>query len=669
MRKQLIAFGVLGLMWWSTDTVVSSERPATRAPRPGFLQLDPKRVPDLYFWTDTCNVYALRDGDAALLIDLGDGSVLDHLGEIGVKRVEWVLFTHHHREQCQGASRLKDPGARIAAPEAERALFERPADFRKMEVSLNDAFTIHGASYVRPPIQPIPLDRAFTTNDLFTWRGHEFRCLDTRGNSPGGMSYLLKHQGSMLAFSGDLMLEGAKLHTWFDTEWDYGFAAGLRALQKSVARLADCEPTWLLPSHGSVVRQPKLQLKKFGEKLAGLEKLYVRGYGVEGASVAYQDKVSLPTIITNLWRVSSHLFKFKRPNFWPNFGLILANNGHALMVDCGLLDEKFLDTTLDGMREHFGLKAIGAVIITHMHGDHFLEAPHLREKWGTKIWALDNMVDKMEHPEWFDYSAPIQAYGKKGPDGLRVKGVKVDRAFKPGETFVWEGHRFTVDWMPGQTEYALCLHGLIDGRQVAFTGDNIFGDPDDPAQTGHEAMVAHNSAILEEGYIYGAEYLKRLKPDLLVGGHSFVMDHPAQFIERYRRWSYQMRDAFRSLSPDKDYRYGFDPFWLRAQPYRVTVRPGESTEVSLHLRNFRRGQQSHRIEVHSPPGLVAEPAILTGKLAGDTRQSFPIRLKAASDTKPGVRIIAFDATLDGRRYGEWFDLVVNVEQNPSPANR
>ena len=62
----------------------------------------------------------------------------------------------------------------------------------------------------------------------------------------------------------------------------------------------------------------------------------------------------------------------------------------------------------------------------------------------------------------------------------------------------------TVDWMPGQTEFALCLHGMIDGRKVAFTGDNIFGDPDNPQQTGHEAMVAHNSAILEEGYIYGA---------------------------------------------------------------------------------------------------------------------------------------------------------------------
>jgi glyoxylase-like metal-dependent hydrolase (beta-lactamase superfamily II) len=312
------------------------------------------------------------------------------------------------------------------------------------------------------------------------------------------------------------------------------------------------------------------------------------------------------------------------------------------------------------MRDHYGLKAIDAVIITHMHGDHFLEAPHLREKWGAPIWALANMVDKMERPERFDYAAPIQAYGKKNADGSRMEGVKVDRALRPGETFQWEGYRFRVDWMPGQTEFALCLHGLIDGRKVAFTGDNLFGDPEDPQQTGHEAMVAHNSAILEEGYIHGAEFLKRLQPDLLVGGHSFVMDRPAAFIERYRKWSYKMRAAFQALSPDQDYRYWFDPFWVRAEPYRVALRPGQAASVSLQVRNFRERRQNHRIEIHTPPGLVAEPSVLVGTLARESRRSFPIRIQAAADAPPGVRIIALDVTLDGRRYGEQFDLVVGV---------
>lgn len=631
--------------------------------------VDASGWPDLFLWTDTCNVYVLREGDAALLIDLGDGSVLDHLGELGVERVEWVLFTHHHREQCPGAARWAGTGAvhelqasrpRFAGPAAERELFERPADFRKLEVRLGDAFTIHGSSYVRPPVQPIPLDRAFGTNDTFAWRGYEFRCVATPGNSPGSLTYVLERDGRRVAFSGDVMLDGARMHTWFDTEWDYGFGAGIRALRASVGRLRALEPALLLPSHGPMVHRPGEQLARYAEKLATLERLYLRGYDVEGGAAAYQDKVSVPTVVSNVWQVTPSVFKFKRPNFFGNFGLILAPSGRALVVDCGLLDERFLDTALEGMRQHFGLKAIDAIVITHMHGDHLLEAPHLRARWGAPIWALDNMVDKLEHPEWFDYAAPIQAYGKRNPDGTPMNGVQVDRAFRPGETFVWEGHRFTVDWMPGQTEFALCLHAEVDGRRVAFTGDNIFGDPENPAQTGHEAVVAHNSAILEEGYIYGAEYLTRLQPDLLVGGHSFVMDRPAAFIERYRRWAYEMRDAFRELSAEDDYRYGFDPFWVRAEPYRVRVAPGGSAELKVWVRNFRSVGQRHRVVFDAPAGLLIEPAVLEGTLGPESRRAFPVRVRATGEAVAGVHLVGLDVTLDGRRYGQWFDFVVGV---------
>jgi glyoxylase-like metal-dependent hydrolase (beta-lactamase superfamily II) len=618
---------------------------------------------DLFVWKDTCNVYVVRDGDAGLLIDLGDGSVLDHLGEIGVRKIDWVLFTHHHREQCQGAARLDGLNVRVAAPEAERALFETPSAFRKMDVSLGDAFTIHGSSFVRPPVRSIRVDHGLKTNEVFRWHGREFLCLPTPGNSLGSTTLLLRHPQGSIGFSGDLVMKDARMHTWYDTEWDYGFAAGIKALRESAGSVRASQPRLLLPSHGPAIERPSPELTRYTASLERLERLYVRGYGVEGASVAYQDKVSTPSLVSNVWQVTPHLFKFKRPNFWPNFNLILSANGRGLLVDCGLLDEAFLDGALEGLRANYGLKAIDAIIVTHMHGDHFLEAPHLREKWGASIWALDNMVDKMEHPERFDYAAPIQAYGKKGTDGVLVAGVRVDRALRPGEVIEWEGYRFRVDWMPGQTEFALCLHGMIDGRKVAFTGDNIFGDPDDPAQTGHEAMVAHNSAILEEGYIYGAEFLKRLKPDILVGGHSFVMGHPAAFIERYRKWSYEMRDAFRELNSEPDYRYWFDPFWVRAEPYRLRLKPGQEATVNLHVRNFRSSTQAHRIELHLPPGLTASPGQVEGKLRGETRSTIPIQIKVMPDATSGVRIVGLDVTLDNRRYGERFDFVVGISSN------
>ncbi|MBL8825402.1 MAG: MBL fold metallo-hydrolase [Planctomycetaceae bacterium] len=620
-----------------------------------FSQPDKAQHPQLFLWSDTCNVWVLRDGEAALLIDLGDGSVLDHLSEIGVKRVEWVLFTHHHREQCQGSHRLDRTQTKVAAPLGERALFETPTAYRKMQVRLQDAYTIHGASYVRPPVVPIAIDRAFEKMDTFAWRGNEFWCVDTRGNSPGSMSYLLRSPGNRWsAFSGDLMLADAKLHTWYDSEWDYGFAAGIWALANSAGQIAGYDPQWLFPSHGPAVLEPAQQLAEFQEKLRRFERLLVRGYPVLTFSGSHQDRLSRPTKVPHVWQVSPHIYKFRGPDYYPNFYLILADSGRALAIDCGLIKPEVLDRAIVGMREHLGLKSIDAIIPTHMHGDHFLQAPHLRQQWGAQIWALERMADVCAHPEWFDYAAPVQAYGKG------IDGVTLDRRLKDGEKLNWEGFEFTVDWMPGQTEFALCVQGVVDGKRVAFTGDNLFGDPSDPSQTGHEAVVAHNSAVLEEGYIQGSEYLARLKPDLILGGHSYVMPEPAAFVERYRQWSYAMRDAFRDLIREEDYRYGYDPFWVRAQPYRSTVSPGGEVELTIHLRNFMAREQTQEIRVLTPPGLTVEPRTFSTKLPAEARVIRKIKVRADHAIKPGVQIIAFDITRDGRRDGALFDAIVEV---------
>ncbi|MGH7957131.1 MAG: MBL fold metallo-hydrolase, partial [Opitutaceae bacterium] len=357
--------------------------------------------------------------------------------------------------------------------------------------------------------------------------------------------------------------------------------------------------------------------------------------------------------VPHVWQVLPRVFKLRGPNSFPNFYLIMAPSGRGLIVD-GMGNKKALDAALEGMQQHLGLTGIDAVIPTHMHGDHTIGIPHLREKWGAQVWALDRMAAVLEHPERFPYVAPSPAYG------TGVESIRLDRAFKDGETFEWEGYVFTIDWMPGQTEFALGLRGTVDGRKVVFTGDNIFGDPDDPRQNGHEALVSRCSAILEEGYIYGGEYLSRIKPDIILGAHSYVMNNPAAFIERYRTWAYQMRDAFRGLIAGEDYRYGFDPFWVRAEPYRATLKPGESVEVQVHVRNFLDRAQAHRIEIHVPPGLVVEPAVLDGRLGPETRRSFPVRVRAGADAAAGVHIVAFDITRDGKRQGELFDCMVEV---------
>lgn len=609
---------------------------------------------DVYLFPDICNVYVIKSGELGLLIDLGTGDVLDHLKEIGINKIEWVLFTHHHREQTQGYSRLKDTGAKVAVPEVEKALFETPLNFRKMAPALSDAFTVHGASYVRPGITPIKVDKTFAKMDDFTWQGVELWCIETAGNSPGSLSYITKKEGEWIAFTGDVMLQGSKLHTWFDTEWDYGFSKGIYALYNSLGQLEGYPLKKMLPSHGPIIENPLPQLQALRNTLREFNKLYLRGWEVSTFAGADQDRVSQPTTVPHVWQVTKHLFKFRGPEFWPNFHMILADNGHALVVDCGLFKKEFLDKSIALMKERLGLKQIDVVLVTHMHGDHCLEAPHLRDKHGAKIWTMNRVVAPVSRPLHFDYCAQVNTYGKG------IDSIAFDRVFEEGDTFTWEGFKLTVDWMPGQTEFALCLHGIIDGKKVAFTGDNIFGSSSDPSQNGHEAVVARNSCILEEGYIYAAKYLKKLQPDLLLGGHSWAMAEPAKLIDRYLADALKLKEYFEKLSFEKDYRWMYDPYWVRMEPYRVVLGKNNAAEARLMMRNFDSAPISMKVEIVLPEGFKAEPAIISTMVAGESTTSIPIQISCTKETVKGLHLAALDITRKGKRAGQLFDFILWV---------
>jgi glyoxylase-like metal-dependent hydrolase (beta-lactamase superfamily II) len=450
------------------------------------------------------------------------------------------------------------------------------------------------------------------------------------------------------------MLQGSKLHTWFDTEWDYGFSKGIYALYNSLGQLEGYPLKKMLPSHGPIIENPLPQLQALRNTLREFNKLYLRGWEVSTFAGADQDRVSQPTTVPHVWQVTKHLFKFRGPEFWPNFHMILADNGHALIVDCGLFKKEFLDKSIALMKERLGLKQIDVVLVTHMHGDHCLEAPHLRDMHGAKIWTMNRVVAPVSRPLHFDYCAQVNTYGKG------IDSIAFDKVFQEGDTFTWERFKLTVDWMPGQTEFALCLHGIIDGKKVAFTGDNIFGSSSDPSQNGHEAVVARNSCILEEGYIYAAKYLKKLQPDLLLGGHSWAMAEPAKLIDRYLADAIKLKEYFEKLSFEKDYRWMYDPYWVRMEPYRVVLGKNNAAEARLMMRNFDAEPIAMKVEIVLPEGFKAEPAIISTMVAGESTTSIPIQISCTKETIQGLHLAALDITRKGKRAGQLFDFILWV---------
>jgi hypothetical protein len=216
--------------------------------------------------------------------------------------------------------------------------------------------------------------------------------------------------------------------------------------------------------------------------------------------------------------------------------------------------------------------------------------------------------------------------------------------------------------MPGQTEFGNCLWLELDGERIAFTGDNLFGDPSDPAQNGHEAVVARNSAIFEEGYLLGSRYLRDLKPDIIMGAHNVLMVKPAAFLDRYHEWSKRIITRYKDILPDPSYEYQFDPFWVSAYPYRVDLQAERTQTVTITVRNFRDRPQRHHIQLELPPGITAEPALLEGTVDAKSRKAFKVILNADANRVPaGLQMVPFDITLDGKRHGQLFDFLLQAK--------
>jgi glyoxylase-like metal-dependent hydrolase (beta-lactamase superfamily II) len=449
------------------------------------------------------------------------------------------------------------------------------------------------------------------------------------------------------------------MHTWFDTEWDYGFCKGIYAAATAAAYLAGYAPLTMLPAHGPPIPDAGPQLAAFQRKLRRLEKVMKRGWEVFTFAGCDQDRVSRPTLVPHLWQVSPHLYKFRGHDHWVNFHMLVADDGHALLIDCGLFDRGLLDRTLDAARDRLGIEAIDAILVTHMHGDHFLDAQHLRQSRGCEIWTHERVVDLLERPLAYDYNALIPAYRERPTGDLR--SLKVDRVIADGEVIRWRGQLLACDWMPGQTEFACCLHGEIDGRRVAFTGDNIFGAPADPAQHGHEAVVARNSCTVEKGYGYAGRYLHGIAPDLILGGHSWAIANPGPLVERFMAASDELRAALADLTSERDYRLWFDPYWVRIHPYRVPLARGGRAEAVLAARNLLAEPTVYEIRIVCPPGVCVDPEAATLRLPAGGVDTLPLVFSAAADAPPGLALAALDITHDGVRRGQLFDVILALE--------
>ncbi len=616
--------------------------PIRYVPSSGLTQV----TPHLYVLRDTCNVYILKKGNRALLIDFGSGHVLKLLGQIGVTKVDAILHTHHHRDQCQGDARAVAERIPIHVPAHERDLFEDAENFwrnrRIFELYYvrNDFFTL---------TRNVPVAGVLRDYEKFLWGDYEFLIFPTPGHTIGSISLIGQIDGKKVSFSGDLIHSPGKVVNLHELQYYYGGTDGLDCAVYSLAKLRELGSELVCPSHGEPFSSPESGISELIGKLRGW-------------CEAYAPESSL-TIDNRPFAVTPHLI-CAHQTCSTSYTLI-SDSGKALVVDYGTASGGFFDTfmpatavkdrmrfvehTIPELKASHGLKSIEVAIPSHMHDDHLNGFPHLVKHYGAKIWCFENMVDILQNPRGYNLGC------------ILGEPIQVDRSFRNGETFKWEEFEFKVYHSPGHTEYQMAMFADMDGARIAFTGDAFFPSNDARHQLRHNLIF--RNWVENDSHLKSIKTIIEHQPTIVAPGHGKPFLCNTSDLEELKERLDKQQRYFHDTIADPDCNFGLNPSWARLYPYQLQVKPGSSVDVELRVRNYRSKPMQVEAALVLPSGWKASPetSSFTALPQVDGSSHFTLSVPENWDpSKPRVALAA-DLMVDGQYLGEIAEAVADVQ--------
>jgi glyoxylase-like metal-dependent hydrolase (beta-lactamase superfamily II) len=590
-------------------------------------------------FVDTCNVYVLRAGGDAVLVDFGSGAVLDHLDDLGVGRVTDVLVTHHHRDQVQGLQRAVDAGARVWVPPVERDLFAGADehwrarrvvddyDLREDRFSLLEAVEVAG-----------------TVDEYRTRRygGIDVYALPTPGHTIGSVTYLVEIDGRRLAFCGDLVYGDGRLWSLAATQWTYSGVTGQAATVLSCGILAGREPDVLLPSHGDPVEDPPAALARVREKLTELlelRRVEDRPWDLEGW-------------LRDPWEVlSPHLLR-NRTSIATSYA-VLSETGAALIVDWGydlwtgieLGNERAANrpmlASIERLEGNHGVRRVDAAVATHFHDDHIAGMNLLRDVHGAEVWAPANVAPVLEEPERYDLPC------------LWYDPVPVDRVLAFDEPIAWHEYEVAVFPLPGHTLYAAAILVEVDGRRVLFTGDQQSNDD------GRSTLnYQYRNRFRPHDYVRSAELYASLRPDLILGGHWAPLEVTEERLQQLLEDGRRLEELHAELLPEGG--PGARGFVARIDPYRATVEPGGELEAAVVVENPLDRDTTAIVRLVVPDGWRVEPPEREVEVSAEGEATARFHVRTGAEPVRRARVAA-DVTIGETRFGQQAEALVDVE--------
>lgn len=620
------------------------------APSPQFSGFE-TLVPHVKVYRDVINVGLIHTDGKAVLIDSGDGAVLTAAQAQGITSVEWVLFTHCHRDQCSGAALLQRKGAKLAVPATEADLFRDATEFW---------LTANKRLYHRYDYRPdflvlrdsVVPDKELRAGDVFMWEGISIHVVGTPGHTAGSLSYIVELDGEKIVFAGDLIYGPGQVWNFYSFQkpfpgmngsWKsghggyWGFGGAVPEVKKSLDELSALRPTVMVPSHGVVMHNPIEAAGLLKENLDAAMRNYLtltswRVFDKAKIETSYNHVPLLPS--RPVPTLPSWLHKAVETSWY-----IQAEDGTIFLFDCGFEPIMY---KINELHNSGAISGVDGIWISHYHDDHVTSVNEMRRVYGAEVYAQKELQDILEHPR--AYLMPC----------LLPESIHVDHPLQEGKVIHWKGYEMTGYYFPGQTLFH-------DGLLIEHKGGRIFMCGDALNNFGIDDYCIYNRNFLgdhEPGYQQCFRTLLKLKPDMLVAAHFGPLPFAPKDIEKAQQLLRERYSLFQKLLPWEDPNFGMDPHWVRAYPFHQAVFAG--SPVTLEVRIYNHGGVARRAwaELRVPEGWkscrvasVVIPAHSEGR----------IQLRAVSSPRPARRrdVLGIVLRFGERNLGEVEEAVID----------
>ena len=511
--------------------------------------------------------YALLDGDAALLIDAPCGP--DGLKAQGMKKIDAVLLTHHHRDTAAFAARFLADKVPVRAPKASAEWLtpDGVQKYWKESLPLRNSRT----AYLVLPEGLDGVDCSLADGQAIDWHGWELSVVESPGHSRDHVAYAARKgkDGRLLLFCGDALAAPGKLWSPYTTDWDHWTDLGLKPTHQSLRKLADLKPAVLLPAHGDVIDRDAVgaltRTADAAEEVGFLKSFerYTKERLKDPPKYAFLAKEQAESNGSKPWsQISEHLY------LTGNTYVLVSRDDDKpyLVVDPW---DPHSAAQIPKLQVEERLGKVEVVMFSHAHFDHYDGIYTILERDKPEVWTLDQVATPLADP--YLLRAPF----------LDPRPVTFDRRPKDGDVLTWREYRLRFHHLPGQTEFTMGVEAVIDGKRCYFTADNFFHQ-DQFSGTGGW-MGLNRSYPLP--YSESAQKVLDAAPDWVLAEHGGAFEFNAEDFRRRVQWGKECARAADAVCVSGSLLHDWNPSRVHVEPVLQQARAGNVLKGALVVSN------------------------------------------------------------------------------------